>query len=52
MKKEKTTCFACLTVIDVDDRLVHSEYYDEEVCHACWYDGQDKIREEEEEDQL
>lgn len=47
----KATCFACLTVIDADDRLVYSEYYDGEVCHACWYDGQDKQREEEEEEQ-
>jgi len=50
MSNNDLTCFACLTVIDHDDRLHFSEYYFEEVCHACYYDGQNKEREEDERD--
>lgn len=44
MKKEETTCFACLQEAD---ELKFSEYYDEEVCRPCFIDGRDKQREEE-----
>lgn len=47
-----TNCFACLTDTQPGEQLKYSEYYDEEVCQTCFIDGQDKQREEEEEDQL
>jgi hypothetical protein len=40
------TCFACLTVINHDEHLTKSEYYDDQVCRPCFIDGQDKLREE------
>lgn len=44
----ETTCFACLQPAG---KLRFSEYYEEEVCPPCFIDGQDKQREEEEEEQ-
>lgn len=48
MTCDDRTCYACLTVIDPDDKLKYSEYYDGDVCNPCFIDGQDKQREEEE----